>query len=45
MRFKCICPIFLTANVIQIHSHFKKKKQTKHQNNQANKTKPKKPRR
>lgn len=25
MRFKCICPIFLTANVIQIHSHFKKK--------------------
>lgn len=26
MSFKCICPIFLTANVVQLPSHLKKKK-------------------
>lgn len=25
MNFKCICPIFLTANIVQLHFHFKKK--------------------
>lgn len=39
MSFKRIFPIFLTANVIHTHSHFKKKQQ----NNQANKRKPKNP--